>query len=537
MRVYGLDFTSAPTNSKPITQAICQFDGEILDVVSLQPIRSWQEFALFLSEPGSWIAGIDFPFGQPERLIENLNLPKDWTHYVRKIAGLSKSEFRDLIDNYRAGVPDGEEREHKRAIDYRVGSLSPMKIYGIPTGKMFHQGAPFLLASPCRVVPFLQNESTESTVLEAYPGLVVRKFIGKRSYKKDTVKLQTEDQRIARHDTVAAITSEDENSNSMIGQYGFRVTLPDDLRNQCIADPSGDKLDSVLSAIQAAWAYLQRDSNFGVPLGCNLLEGWIPDPSTKQTCYYRNANVIRSISDAVPLFGTRQFNSPTRSTIPMLSLLIHAPKKFTEIIGQLGMPPDSDLHLEYTVSPPQGEGGASQTDIMVKSDEGSLAIEAKWTEKLYGTVEAWLPTVDELNGPVVLNGWLEILGIRATKELITSDFSDVINQMIHRAASAVVSGGDSKLAYFLFKPSPDLQAASTNSIKTELTSLWTKLGKPKNFPFYVVEITMSELPAYVSLRDLPKCAETSVLVRTALQCNQPLFDFQKYRVVRIGEQV
>jgi len=46
----------------------------------------------------------------------------------------------------------------------------------------------------------------------------------------------------------------------------------------CIADYTGDKLDSVLCAIQAAWAYNRRATDYGVPQGVDPIEGWIVDP-------------------------------------------------------------------------------------------------------------------------------------------------------------------------------------------------------------------------------------------------------------------
>ena len=45
-----------------------------------------------------------------------------------------------------------------------------------------------------------------------------------------------------------------------------------------IQDGSGDQLDGLLCAIQAGWAYTQRDHNYGIPADCDPLEGWIADP-------------------------------------------------------------------------------------------------------------------------------------------------------------------------------------------------------------------------------------------------------------------
>ena len=280
MRVYGLDFSSNPSAAKPITKADCVFIDATLRVVSLDPLPSWQEFALFLGERGSWFAGMDFPFGQPARLINDLAWPQDWSQYVRRVSALSKQEYAALIDGYRNGQPEGE-KEHFRVIDRRAGSLSPMKMYFVPTGKMFHQGAPFLLASYCNIVPFRIDEDVTRAIVEAYPGLVARKFIGRDSYKHDTPQRQTVEHRAARSDIVRTITSADP-AQSMVENYGFSAALTDTQKQQCIDDPTGDVVDSVLCAIQAGWAYTQRQDNFGVPDNCDLREGWIPDPETSE---------------------------------------------------------------------------------------------------------------------------------------------------------------------------------------------------------------------------------------------------------------
>jgi hypothetical protein len=44
-------------------------------------------------------------------------------------------------------------------------------------------------------------------------------------------------------------------------------------------DPSADALDSLLCAVQAAWAHLKRDEDYGVPPECDPDEGWILDPA------------------------------------------------------------------------------------------------------------------------------------------------------------------------------------------------------------------------------------------------------------------
>jgi predicted RNase H-like nuclease len=45
-----------------------------------------------------------------------------------------------------------------------------------------------------------------------------------------------------------------------------------------VRDPAADALDSLLCAVQAAWAYTKSDENYGVPPDRNPDEGWILDP-------------------------------------------------------------------------------------------------------------------------------------------------------------------------------------------------------------------------------------------------------------------
>jgi hypothetical protein len=60
--------------------------------------------------------------------------------------------------------------------------------------------------------------------------------------------------------------------------YGLRVDAPRTLAD----DPSGDKLDALLCAIQAAWAWTMRGHGYGAPPGTDLLEGWIADPTLSE---------------------------------------------------------------------------------------------------------------------------------------------------------------------------------------------------------------------------------------------------------------
>ncbi len=272
MKVIGLDFTSAPTHSKPITLAICHYNGGILVVRDFRSLPTFAEFEAELDVNGPWIAGIDFPFGQPRKLVENIGWPRTWEGYVRVVEGLGKDGFEAALGHYRSPRMPGD-KQHLRAIDVRADSRSPMMLAGVPVGKMFFQGAPRLLKSGCSIVP-LRPTGDSRVVIEAYPALVARRWAGRRGYKSDDKSKQNQEKEDARRDIVAWLRSPEFSSI-----YGFSIALEDDLAEQFILDPSADQLDSLLTAVQAAWAYDRRNKGYGVSPDCDLLEGWIPDPS------------------------------------------------------------------------------------------------------------------------------------------------------------------------------------------------------------------------------------------------------------------
>ena len=104
--------------------------------------------------------------------------------------------------------------------------------------------------------------------LEAYPGLLARELIARRSYKSDEKAKQTPDRLIARKDLVTRLEQ---------GQtrLGLRLKLTNAQRDALVEDASGDSLDAVLCLVQAAWAARQGPPAYGLPPDLDPLEGWI----------------------------------------------------------------------------------------------------------------------------------------------------------------------------------------------------------------------------------------------------------------------
>jgi len=275
VRIYGLDFTSAPgVRRKQIPVTACKLEAERLVIEETERLSSFKDFEDFLKRPGVWVAGIDFPFGQPRKLVENLGWPLDWSGYVGVVRTMQLAEFEKTLADYRTSRARGD-KQHLRATDGSARAQSPMMLYGVPVGKMFFQGAPRLLASgvsvrPCRPV------KDKPIIIEAYPALVARKWIGSRSYKNRSKEKSPENLLQARRDIVTGLGEAE-----MRRRYGFEVLGAIDPGRPYVEDPSGDWLDSLMCAIQAAWAYQQRDSPsapYGIPLDSDPLEGWIVDP-------------------------------------------------------------------------------------------------------------------------------------------------------------------------------------------------------------------------------------------------------------------
>jgi hypothetical protein len=271
MKIIGIDFTSRPSQRKPITAIEGRLDGDRLRIGTL---LTWYEFGAFettLASPGPWIAGIDFPFGQARRFIENIGWPRTWCGYVDHVATLTRQEFRSLLDDYRRDRAPGD-KEHRRATDIATGAISPQKLYGTPVGLMFFEGAPRLRQSGV-TIPLLQQGDPERIAVEAYPGMLARQLIGRQTYKQDTPAKQTTEQGQARAALLERLTS-----GRTDGPYGLEVDVDADNGQRMIDDPSGDLLDALMCATQAARAWRLRGTGYGAADDVDPLEGWIAAP-------------------------------------------------------------------------------------------------------------------------------------------------------------------------------------------------------------------------------------------------------------------
>jgi hypothetical protein len=256
MHILGVDFTSSPRRAKPITVAHGFVQNAILHVEEIESVENFDSFENLLCRPGPWIGGFDLPFGLPRELVRDLGWPRNWRKLVGFCASLSRREWRGILDGYRATRPAGRKYAHRRT-DLPAGSSSPMKLVNPPVALMFHEGAPRLAEGGVHV-PGLAEGDRSRVALEAYPGLFARS-ITRKSYKNDSSSKQTPEREKARRAIVRALP----------------VAMSKSLQQNLIDDATGDSLDAVICAVQAAWGWQRRRRNFGLPARIESCEGWI----------------------------------------------------------------------------------------------------------------------------------------------------------------------------------------------------------------------------------------------------------------------
>ena len=268
--ILGVDFTSAPNPRKSITVARAVLTGVQLEVTAIDPLTTFAEFDALLQTPGPWVAGFDFPFGLPRELVITLGWPQAWPQLVRHIQTIGKDAFKAALNAVRESRPMGSRYIPRRG-DAAAGASSPMKLVNPPVGLMFFEGAPRLLASGVCVLPCAPSNDSR-IALEAYPGYLARK-ITRDSYKKDGLEGARPDRIEARTKIIEAITS------GHASVVPLELDLSPELQNRCAEDGSGDCLDAVLCAVQAAIACILpamiASHEYGLPRGLDPMEGWI----------------------------------------------------------------------------------------------------------------------------------------------------------------------------------------------------------------------------------------------------------------------
>lgn len=264
MNIVGVDFTSAPSRRKPITVARGSTCEGTLSITSVDELANFDAFAALLDEEGPWVGGFDFPFGLPRPFLESDDtLPRTWTASMEWLASTSRSELRERFRAYCAERPAGQKFAH-RAADLEARSSPSMRWVNPPVAFMLKEGAPRLLAAGVHL-PGLHDGDRSRIALEAYPAFAARMVVRHASYKSDDRRKWTVERRAKRESIVEAL------EQGLV--MSIRTCLDAGVRTAAIEDGSGDRLDAILCAVQAAFG--AATERHGLPCNVDPLEGWI----------------------------------------------------------------------------------------------------------------------------------------------------------------------------------------------------------------------------------------------------------------------
>lgn len=277
MRLYGVDFTSAPSRRKAITVAVGRVDRARVIVERIDRLADWTSFEALLASPGPWVGAFDFPFGLPRELVVALDWPgargeRGWAESIAHYAALDRATVTRAFDAFRAARPAGRKYAH-RATEIDAGAHASMKLVNPPVGWMLHEGAPRLARAGVHLPGLLAGDRSR-VALEAYPGMVMRDIARSRgpgrapSYKNDSPRRQTPELREAR---VGLLWSLVEGEH----RWGVRVDPALGIAELAIEDGTGDALDAIACAMLAGWAAARAESGYGMPADVDPQEGWI----------------------------------------------------------------------------------------------------------------------------------------------------------------------------------------------------------------------------------------------------------------------
>ena len=265
----GCDFSSSPTRRKPVVLALGRREDARVQLTELVRLDTLAAVGRWLAEPRAWVGGFDLPFGLPRELLQTLGWPLQWHASMQHYRTLTRPQIREAFAAFCNARPVGGKFAH-RATDGPAGSSPSMKWVNPPVAYMLRAGLPLLLDAGVHL-PGLHAGDPTRVALEAYPGLLAREVLQRRSYKSDDAAKQTPERLIARKDLLTALE---------LGQtrLALRLKLTHAQRDALVADASGDSLDAVLCMLQAGWAeqrHAEGDALYGLPPGLDPLEGWI----------------------------------------------------------------------------------------------------------------------------------------------------------------------------------------------------------------------------------------------------------------------
>jgi hypothetical protein len=242
-------------------------------------------------------------------------------------------------------------------------------------------------------------------------------------------------------------------------------------------------------------------------------------------------NPVADFGELVKRYTKDEFASPRRSTVPLLAFWAHAESRFRELAAYVGLDQSDPVEFcfEFPVPVQQGKGKASFTDLMILSSSFAVAIEAKYTEPPYETVEEWLGDPRRKNREAVLGGWCDLIEGATGARLEAAQLAGCPYQLVHRTASACSPQVERRwVIYQLF--------SEENRIyyETHLSCIHRLLRNQKNVSFGLLLSPLKGSAEYSKIDDRWEGGERDLSkeVRAGL-LSDTLFEFNDVRFMSI----
>ena len=209
-----------------------------------------------------------------------------------------------------------------------------------------------------------------------------------------------------------------------------------------------------------------------------------------------NGHGVRSFEELVEQLGSDAVASPKRSTVPLLDYWRQPESRLRLLEAHLGvtLSDHTELHFEYEVPVQQGRGKSSYTDLMILGTDVAVAVEAKFTEPRYESVETWLAAARTTNRAEVLEGWIRAIEAGSEAMVNREVVRELPYQLIHRTASVCcVSRRRRVVVYQVFGDSPGPYYAE------DLRRLASAIPARDRVSFYVVASAFHPTTTYAQL--------------------------------------
>jgi len=236
---------------------------------------------------------------------------------------------------------------------------------------------------------------------------------------------------------------------------------------------------------------------------------------------------INSVDELYDEYSKDEFKSPFRSTIPLIILFKKNHLQKLEVFS-FSEKDKIKYTFEYKVPVRKGEGNSSYTDLMIITENSSIAIEAKSTEPKYETIEKWLGNSD--NKKLVLDWWLQLIELKTGVKVEQQKIKDLPYQLIHRTASACYSKKKhTSVIYLGF----DI----TNNMINYYTYCLNKISKilSNKIDFYFITYNLQKYEEQQRLENLWKSGERDLSsdIINCLKSNN-LMDFKLLQIIKIN---